>query len=121
LYFPWGCLFLLGGKRIQRSNDHCPVGGELIRSAKDALEGKIHAIEERSAAKLPMNARNMLLVRLNDDGSRLYRPEDLYLELLQACKNGYFQRYGVGTAQQSIRQEAIKELPAKGNRYKGKS
>jgi hypothetical protein len=88
--------------------------GELIRSAKDALEGKIPAIEERAATQLPMNAGNMLLVRLNDDGSRLYKPQDLYLELFQAWKNGYFQKYGVGTAQQTIRQEAIKELPAKG-------
>jgi hypothetical protein len=88
--------------------------GELIRSAKEALENRIPAVEERSATQLPMNPGNMLLVRLNQDGLKLYSPENLYLQLFQAWKNGFFNRYSVGTAQQTIRQEAIKELPAKG-------
>jgi hypothetical protein len=88
--------------------------GELIKSARDALEGKIPTVEERAATQLPMNPGNMLLVRLNEDGLRLYKPEDLYLELFQAWKRGFFHPYSVGTAQQTIRQEAIKELPAKG-------
>lgn len=88
--------------------------GELIRSAKAALEGKIPGVEERAATQFPMNPGNMLLVRLNDDGLRLYKPENLYLELFRAWKNGHFQKYGIGTAQQTIRQEAIKELPATG-------
>jgi hypothetical protein len=61
-----------------------------------------------------MNPGNMLLVRLNKDGLRLYSPENLYLQLFQAWKNGFFNRYSVGTAQKTIRQEAIRELPAKG-------
>jgi hypothetical protein len=89
--------------------------GELIKSARDALEGKIPTVEERAATQLPMNPGNMLLVRLNDDGLRVYKPEDLYLELFRAWKSGFFNRYSVGTAQQTIRQEAIKELPAKGS------
>jgi hypothetical protein len=89
--------------------------GELIRSAKDAIEGRTPAVEERAATQLPMNPGNMLLVRLNDDGLRLFKPEDLYLELFQAWKRGFFYPYSVGTAQQTIRQEAIKELPAKGS------
>jgi hypothetical protein len=88
--------------------------GELLRSARDAVEGKIPAIEERAATQLPMNPGNMLLVRLNQDGLQLFKPESLYLQLFQAWKNGFFHRYGVGTAQQTIRQEAIKDLPAKG-------
>jgi hypothetical protein len=87
--------------------------GELIRSAKDAIEGRTPAVEERAATQLPMNPGNMLLVRLNDYGLRLFKPEDLYLELFQAWKRGFFYPYSVGTAQQTIRQEAIKELPAK--------
>jgi hypothetical protein len=62
-----------------------------------------------------MNPGDMLLVRLSQNRLRLYRPEDLYLELFRAWKNGFFHRYGVGTAQQAIRQEAIKELPAEGS------
>jgi hypothetical protein len=89
--------------------------GELIKSARDALEGKIPTAEERAATQLPMNPGNMLLVRLNDDGLGVYKPEDLYLELFRAWKSGFFNRYSVGTAQQTIRQEAIKELPAKGS------
>jgi hypothetical protein len=88
--------------------------GELIRSAKDAIEGRTPAVEERAATQLPMNPGNMLLVRLNEDGLRVYKPEDLYLELFQAWKRGFFYPYSVGTAQQTIRQEAIKELPTRG-------
>jgi hypothetical protein len=88
--------------------------GELIRSAKDALEGRIPSVEERAATQLPMNPGNMLLIRLNEDGLRLYKPEDLYFELFQAWKRGFFYPYSVGTAQQTIRQEAIKELPTRG-------
>jgi hypothetical protein len=88
--------------------------GELIRSAKSALEGRTPAAKERAATQLPMNPGNMLLVRLNEDGLRVFKPEDLYLELFQSWKNGFFHRYGVGTAQQTIRQEAIKDLPARG-------
>src|SRR5579875_1100894 len=88
--------------------------GELLKSARDAVEGKIPTVEERAATQLPMNPGNMLLVRLNQDGLQLFKPEDLYLELFQAWKNGFFHRYSVGTAQQTIRQEAIKEIPARG-------
>lgn len=86
--------------------------GELLRSAKDALEGRAPAIEERAATQLPMNAGNMLLIRLNGYGSRRFSPEKLYLKIFEAWKNGFFQRYSTGTVQQTIRQEAIKELPA---------
>ena len=86
--------------------------GELIRSARDALEGRVPAVEERAATQLPMNPGNMLLVRLNDEGVKRYTPDRLYLKIFEAWKNGFFQRYSTGTVQQTIRQEAIKELPA---------
>ena len=85
--------------------------GELIRSARDALEGRVPAVEERAATQLPMNPGNMLLVRLNVDGLRIHTPENLYLQLFQTWKNGFFQRYSAGTVQQTIRQEAVKEIP----------
>jgi hypothetical protein len=88
--------------------------GELIRSAKDAIEGKVPSVEERAATQLPMHAGNMLLVRLNEDGLKFLTPEKLYLKIFQAWKNGFFERYGTGTVQQTIRQEAIKELPSNG-------
>jgi hypothetical protein len=87
----------------------------LVRSAKDAIEVRTPAPEGRAATQLPMNPGNMLLVRLNEDGLRLFKPEDLYLELFQAWKRGFFYPYSDGTAQQTIRQKAIKELPAKGS------
>ena len=85
--------------------------GELIKSAKDALEGKTPSVEERAATHLPMNPGNMLLVRLNDDGLTRFSPEKLYLKIFEAWKSGFFQRFSTGTVQQTIRQEAIKELP----------
>jgi hypothetical protein len=88
--------------------------GELLKSAREALEGRAPAIEERAATRLPMHAGNMLLVRLNQDGLKLFTPQKLYLKIFEAWKNGFFQRYGSGTVQQTIRQEAIKELPSDG-------
>jgi hypothetical protein len=86
--------------------------GDLLKSARDALEGKVPNVEERAATQLPMHAGNMLLVRLNQDGLKLFTPQNLYLKIFEAWKNGFFQRYGTGTVQQTIRQEAIKELPS---------
>jgi hypothetical protein len=88
--------------------------GDLLKSAKDAFEGKVPNVEERAATQLPMHAGNMLLVRLNQDGLKLFTPQKLYLKIFEAWKNGFFQRYGSGTVQQTIRQEAIKELPSDG-------
>jgi hypothetical protein len=88
--------------------------GELLKSARDALEGKVPNVEERASTQLPMHAGNMLLVRLNQDGLKLFTSQKLYLKIFEAWKNGFFQRYGTGTVQQTIRQEAIKELPSDG-------
>jgi hypothetical protein len=88
--------------------------GELLKSARDALEGKVPNVEERASTQLPMRAGNMLLVRLNQDGLKLFTPQKLYLRIFDAWKKGFFQRYGTGTVQQTIRQEAIKELPSDG-------
>jgi hypothetical protein len=60
--------------------------GELLRSAKDALEGRVPAVEERAATKLPMHAGNMLLVRLNEDGLKRLGPEKLYLKIFKALE-----------------------------------
>ena len=51
---------------------------ELLKSANDAVKGKIPTVEERAATQLSMNLGNMLLVRLNQDGLQLFKPEDLY-------------------------------------------
>lgn len=83
--------------------------GDLLRSARDALQGTVPSVEERAATQLPMNEGNMLLVRLNPEGLLHYKPENLYLQIFKAWKEGFFQKYGVGTAQQAIRKEAIKD------------
>jgi hypothetical protein len=67
--------------------------------------------------KLPARGENLILIRLTDQAKEILYPPYVYYALEHLWRRGYFYKYSLGTLQQYIRLEDVKNIQI-GEKYK---